>query len=180
MAPWLRADRRAGPRPAVVTLLVTLGTSAPCRDRINAGQECGEGQNRTADTAIFSRVLCQLSYLAGLPRIAARLLASVARPSGAVRSAHLPVKEKAAGSNPVWGARSFRLRVRIEDPQKKRTGFSGPHRLARTRTPPFQGGDHGFESRWGHHSFLRAVFASEKPRNNQEHLAYPRSNRGRL
>jgi hypothetical protein len=25
----------------------------------------GEGQNRTADTAIFSRVLCQLSYLAG-------------------------------------------------------------------------------------------------------------------
>jgi hypothetical protein len=25
-------------------------------------------------------------------------------PSGAVRSAHLPVKEKAAGSNPVWGA----------------------------------------------------------------------------
>jgi hypothetical protein len=24
----------------------------------------GEGQNRTADTAIFSRVLCQLSYLA--------------------------------------------------------------------------------------------------------------------
>ena len=25
---------------------------------------CGEGQNRTADTAIFSRVLCQLSYLA--------------------------------------------------------------------------------------------------------------------
>jgi hypothetical protein len=25
----------------------------------------GEGQNRTADTAIFSRVLYQLSYLAG-------------------------------------------------------------------------------------------------------------------
>jgi hypothetical protein len=25
-------------------------------------------------------------------------------PSGAVRSAHLPVKEKVAGSNPVWGA----------------------------------------------------------------------------
>ena len=24
----------------------------------------GEGQNRTADTAVFSRVLCQLSYLA--------------------------------------------------------------------------------------------------------------------
>jgi hypothetical protein len=28
-------------------------------------------------------------------------------PSGAVRSAHLPVKEKAAGSNPVWGARGL-------------------------------------------------------------------------
>jgi integrase len=26
--------------------------------------ESGEGQNRTADTAVFSRVLCQLSYLA--------------------------------------------------------------------------------------------------------------------
>ncbi len=26
----------------------------------------GEGQNRTADTAIFSRVLCQLSYLASM------------------------------------------------------------------------------------------------------------------
>ena len=26
----------------------------------------GEGQNRTADTAIFSRVLYQLSYLAGI------------------------------------------------------------------------------------------------------------------
>jgi hypothetical protein len=25
----------------------------------------GQGQNRTADTAVFSRVLCQLSYLAG-------------------------------------------------------------------------------------------------------------------
>jgi hypothetical protein len=24
----------------------------------------GQGQNRTADTAVFSRVLCQLSYLA--------------------------------------------------------------------------------------------------------------------
>ena len=28
----------------------------------------GEGQNRTADTAVFSRVLCQLSYLAMLTR----------------------------------------------------------------------------------------------------------------
>ena len=88
----------------MVTILVTLGAPAPRLKGISAGQDSGEGQNRTADTAIFSRVLCQLSYLAGLPRIAARLLASVARPSGAVRSAHLPVKEKAAGSNPVWGA----------------------------------------------------------------------------
>ena len=30
-------------------------------DLVGAG---GEGQNRTADTTIFSRVLCQLSYLA--------------------------------------------------------------------------------------------------------------------
>jgi hypothetical protein len=31
----------------------------------------GEGQNRTADTTIFSRVLYQLSYLAGTLRLAA-------------------------------------------------------------------------------------------------------------
>jgi hypothetical protein len=29
----------------------------------------GEGQNRTADTAVFSRVLCQLSYLAASPAV---------------------------------------------------------------------------------------------------------------
>jgi hypothetical protein len=34
------------------------------RGTVYARQRCGEGQNRTADTAIFSRVLCQLSYLA--------------------------------------------------------------------------------------------------------------------
>ena len=28
----------------------------------------GQGQNRTADTAVFSRVLCQLSYLAARSR----------------------------------------------------------------------------------------------------------------
>jgi hypothetical protein len=39
------------------------GASAPVF-RVTAPCECGEGQNRTADTAIFSRVLCQLSYLA--------------------------------------------------------------------------------------------------------------------
>ncbi len=33
----------------------------------------GEGQNRTADTAIFSRVLYQLSYLA--PALASAFLA---------------------------------------------------------------------------------------------------------
>jgi hypothetical protein len=31
-------------------------------------RKSGEGQNRTADTAIFSRVLCQLSYLAEIRR----------------------------------------------------------------------------------------------------------------
>jgi hypothetical protein len=31
----------------------------------------GEGQNRTGDTTIFSRVLYQLSYLAGAQRLAA-------------------------------------------------------------------------------------------------------------
>ena len=47
------------------------GASAPAfllhmqRARFACGAEGGgEGQNRTADTAIFSRVLCQLSYLA--------------------------------------------------------------------------------------------------------------------
>jgi hypothetical protein len=48
----------------VVTLVVTIGTSAPTHEVIRAGRRGGEGQNRTADTAIFSRVLCQLSYLA--------------------------------------------------------------------------------------------------------------------
>ena len=33
--------------------------SSPARDRLR-----GQGQNRTADTGIFSAVLCQLSYLA--------------------------------------------------------------------------------------------------------------------
>ena len=33
---------------------------------LSEGHKGGEGQNRTADTAIFSRVLCQLSYLAGI------------------------------------------------------------------------------------------------------------------
>ena len=49
----------------MVTILVTIGTPALCLEGISAGQDGGEGQNRTADTAIFSRVLCQLSYLAG-------------------------------------------------------------------------------------------------------------------
>ena len=29
----------------------------------------GQGQNRTADTAVFSRVLCHLSYLAWSARV---------------------------------------------------------------------------------------------------------------
>jgi hypothetical protein len=33
----------------------------------------GEGQNRTGDTTIFSRVLYQLSYLAGAQRLASGL-----------------------------------------------------------------------------------------------------------
>jgi hypothetical protein len=48
-----------------------------------AGQESGEGQGRTADTAIFSRVLYQLSYLArdagSLPRQIARSAADSSR-----------------------------------------------------------------------------------------------------
>src|SRR4029450_8807551 len=31
---------------------------------LGEGATGGQGQNRTADTAVFSRVLCQLSYLA--------------------------------------------------------------------------------------------------------------------
>ena len=39
-------------------------TDAPRGVRFRVRGLSGEGQNRTADTAIFSRVLCQLSYLA--------------------------------------------------------------------------------------------------------------------
>ncbi len=49
----------------------------------SAATERGQGQNRTADTAVFSRVLCQLSYLA--PRAAPASTAgaaTVARPTG--------------------------------------------------------------------------------------------------
>jgi hypothetical protein len=38
---------------------------------VPAGQVGGEGRNRTVDTAVFSRVLCQLSYLARWRRVCA-------------------------------------------------------------------------------------------------------------
>jgi hypothetical protein len=41
-----------------------LGAGAKGRAPRAPVAACGEGQNRTADTAIFSRVLYQLSYLA--------------------------------------------------------------------------------------------------------------------
>ena len=48
----------------LVTLVVTPRGPGGSADLVSAGQDGGEGQNRTADTAVFSRVLCQLSYLA--------------------------------------------------------------------------------------------------------------------
>ena len=42
------------------------GATTPSLKRcLFAGKTDGEGQNRTGDTTIFSRVLYQLSYLAG-------------------------------------------------------------------------------------------------------------------
>ena len=35
-------------------------------EKLGLGRESGQGQNRTADTRIFSPLLYQLSYLAGL------------------------------------------------------------------------------------------------------------------
>jgi hypothetical protein len=55
-----------------------LSAQAGCHTRCHGGPELppgliehvrGEGQNRTADTAVFSRVLCQLSYLASRPAV---------------------------------------------------------------------------------------------------------------
>jgi hypothetical protein len=45
----------------------TAATDPRIREsRNHAGFRDGEGQNRTGDTTIFSRVLYQLSYLAGV------------------------------------------------------------------------------------------------------------------
>ena len=35
-------------------------------EKLGLGRESGQGQNRTADTRIFSPLLYQLSYLAGI------------------------------------------------------------------------------------------------------------------
>ncbi len=115
--------------PPVVTLMVTLNREQCSSSPVYAGQNSGEGQNRTADTAIFSRVLCQLSYLAGAVENS-NGLAFVSlpwpRPSGAARSAHLPVKEKVAGSNPVWGASlTLSLGSSAERVPRSPEGFKG-------------------------------------------------------
>jgi hypothetical protein len=55
MSSWARASSQLGREPA--------DPASECRG--------GEGQNRTADTAVFSRVLCQLSYLAWTPPLGA-------------------------------------------------------------------------------------------------------------
>jgi hypothetical protein len=52
----------------------------------------GEGRNRTADTTIFSRVLYQLSYLAGRVRLVgnSRRLQPAERAAGAYRTFSYP------------------------------------------------------------------------------------------
>ena len=65
-----QARRDSNPQPPVLetgALPVELRTSVPLRSRRpgpQAGPGDGQGRSRTADTAIFSRVLYQLSYLA--------------------------------------------------------------------------------------------------------------------
>jgi hypothetical protein len=83
-----------------------------------------------------------------MPAFGRLLASSRLGPSGAARSAHLPVKEKAAGSNPVWGANLPSFRTARAPPNTAR-GASGvtlgapAPSSSQVRTPPFQGGSTG-------------------------------------
>ena len=68
LPPVVQARRDSNPQPPVLetgALPVELRTPARTTGHPPAGEPVdGQGRNRTADTAIFSRVLYQLSYLA--------------------------------------------------------------------------------------------------------------------
>ena len=68
LPPVVQARRDSNPQPPVLetgALPVELRTPAHTTGHPPAGEPVdGQGRNRTADTAIFSRVLYQLSYLA--------------------------------------------------------------------------------------------------------------------
>ena len=68
LPPAVQARRDSNPQPPVLetgALPVELRTRACTTGHSPAGEPAdGQGRNRTADTAIFSRVLYQLSYLA--------------------------------------------------------------------------------------------------------------------
>src|SRR5204863_9194559 len=81
----------------------------------------GEGQNRTADTTIFSRVLYQLSYLAGVGKASderrdqgggasrsRRLGARVPRASGGARRPPSPGPRRTPAPGPAPGSRAGR------------------------------------------------------------------------
>ena len=73
--PRRRSRARGGSRWRVAPSVAHLRKTAPSREPRSACLCDGEGRNRTGDTTIFSRVLYQLSYLAGC-RVAARAKAS--------------------------------------------------------------------------------------------------------
>jgi hypothetical protein len=58
----LRSPSDATGSSAVASWLLVQGTKEP-RFNLKPGQKGAKGQNRTADTAVFSRVLYRLSYL---------------------------------------------------------------------------------------------------------------------
>jgi hypothetical protein len=114
----------------------------------------GEGQNRTADTAIFSRVLCQLSYLAlsqarlgrsnenkALSVRAGRLLASM-RPAPVEQPGVLISLSR---RRPPVQIRSGALCRPADRPSIVDGGTPQPEApsSSQVRTPPFQGGSTG-------------------------------------
>ena len=72
---WANGDSvLAMPHPAETRRTNTVACHAAAENvmplRVSAATDSGQGQNRTADTGIFSAVLYQLSYLAAPFRMA--------------------------------------------------------------------------------------------------------------
>jgi hypothetical protein len=64
------AEERGLGRPTPVGVIPLVSTAVAFD--LAAGDQDGEGRNRTGDTTIFSRVLYQLSYLAAAVKRSAR------------------------------------------------------------------------------------------------------------